>query len=136
MYVDSNIFVFAALDTDKNGKYARRFIELAENNKINVFISPLVFDEVLQIIHKLANKRVSERIGKSLLSLPASWLDVTYNAAIYAFEYYELGLAPRDAMHAGVMRDYGITIIVSEDSDFDNIPYIERQTLEEVLEKR
>jgi predicted nucleic acid-binding protein len=113
VYVDSNIFVLAALDINKKGKCARKFVELAENDKISIFISPLVFDEVLQTIQKLANKRAFERIGRSLLSLPLSWLDMTYDAAIYAFEYYEIGLAPRDAMHVGVMRNYGIAVIVS-----------------------
>jgi len=132
MYVDSNIFVFAALDSDERGENARKIIELAEDGKIAIFISPLVFDEVLQIIQKLTNKKVSEHIGRSLLSL-SSWLDVTYNASVYAFEYYQTGLSPRDSMHTGIMRDYGITVILSEDSDFDSVPYIKRRTLKEVL---
>lgn len=93
----------------------------------------MVFDETLHFLEKFTNRKVSERIARSLLSLSSSWLDVTYNASVHAFEYYQIGLAPRDAMHAGIMRDYGITLVVSEDSDFDNIPYIERWTLEEVL---
>ncbi|MBU7030462.1 MAG: type II toxin-antitoxin system VapC family toxin [Theionarchaea archaeon] len=132
MYVDSNIFVFAALDSDERGENARKIIELAEDGKIAIFISPLVFDEVLQIIQKLTNKKVSEHIGRSLLSL-SSWLDVTYNGSVYAFEYYQTGLVPRDSMHTGIMRDYGITVILSEDSDFDSVPYIKRRTLKEVL---
>ncbi len=135
MYMDSNIFVFAALDTDERGENARKIIELAEDGKIVMFISPLVFDEVLQVVQKLANKKVSEYIGRSLLSLSSSWLDVTYNASTYAFEYYSTGLAPRDAMHAGIMKDYGITVIISEDSDFDSAPCIKRKTLEEVLDE-
>lgn len=135
MYLDSNIFVLAALDTDERGENARKIIELAEDGKITIFISPLVFDEVLQVIQKLTNKKVSEHIGRSLLSLSSSWLDVTYNASVYAFEYYQTGLTPRDAMHAGIMRDYGITVIISEDSDFDSVPYIKRRTLEEVLDE-
>lgn len=135
MYVDSNIFVFAALDTDERGENARKIIELAENGKITIFISPLVFDEILHVIQKLANKKVSEHIGRSLLSLSSNWLDVTYNASVYAFVYYQTGLAPRDAMHTGIMRDYGITVILSEDSDFDSVPSIRRRTLEEVLDE-
>ncbi|MGD2250577.1 MAG: PIN domain-containing protein [Candidatus Methanofastidiosia archaeon] len=117
------------------GKNARKIIELAESGDITIYISPLVFDEALHVIKKLANKKASEHIGRSLLSLSSSWLDVTYNASMYAFEYYQTGLTPRDAMHAGIMRDYGITTILSEDSDFNNIPYIRRKTLEEVLDE-
>lgn len=128
MYVDSNIFVLAALDTERKGKNARRFIELAENGKIIICILPLVFDETLHVLGKFTNRKVSGRIARSLLSLSSSWLDVTYNASVHVFEYYQIGLAPRDAMHVGIMRDCGITLVVSEDSDFDNIPYIERCT--------
>ncbi len=38
-------------------------------------------------------------------------------------------------MHVGIMRDYGITTILSEDSDFNGIPYIRRKTLKEVLDE-
>jgi predicted nucleic acid-binding protein len=117
MYVDSNIFIFSALDTDERGKNARKIMELVEYGSIAIYISPLVFDEVLHVIKKLASKKASEYIGRTLLSLSSSWLDVTYSVSDYAFEYYRNGLAPRDAMHAGIMRDYGITTILSEDSD-------------------
>jgi predicted nucleic acid-binding protein len=63
MYVDSNIFVFAALDTDERGKNARKIIERAEDGKITIYISPLVFDEVLHVTQKLATKKVAEQIG-------------------------------------------------------------------------
>ena len=135
MYVDSNIFVFAALDIDERGENARKILERAEDGKITIYISPLVFDEVLHVTQKFATKKVAERIGRSLLSLSSSWLDVTCNASVYAFEYYQAGLAPRDAMHAGIMREYGITVLLSEDSDFDNVLYIRRRTLEEVLDE-
>ena len=53
MYVDSNIFVFAALDTDKRGENARKIIERAEEGRITIYISPLIFDDVLHVTQKL-----------------------------------------------------------------------------------
>ena len=47
MYVDSNIFIYAALDKGTLGNNARAIIKRVQNREIKLAVSPLVFDEVM-----------------------------------------------------------------------------------------
>ncbi len=135
MYIDSNIFIFAAVDNGKLGSNARKFVKLVETGKMTAFVSPLVFDEVVWKVQGLTDRTTAKSIGKALMSLPLNWLDVTYYVTLRGLEFYNDGLDPRDSLHAGVMMEYGIDIIVSEDSDFDGVKGIERRKLDQVLPK-
>lgn len=42
----------------------------------------------------------------------------------------QFGLRPRDALHLAAMNKCNCTSLVSEDSDFDRVPYLQRYTLE------
>ena len=45
-------------------------------------------------------------------------------AALNLMEKY--GLKPRDAFHASMMEDFGVTELVSDDRDFDKVKWIKR----------
>jgi hypothetical protein len=135
MYLDSNVFIYAALDVGDLGEAARALLKKIQENKATGIVSPLVFDEVLWVIQKMAGREDAKAIAQGLLELPLQWVDVGYTSVRQSMPAYESGLDPRDAMHVGIMIDYSIKVIVSEDKDFDKVKTIERKNIKTILKE-
>jgi len=135
MYLDSNVFIYAALDKGEMGGSARDLLRLIQDDKATAMVSPLVFDEVLWIVQKMADRDSAKAIAQGMLELPLRWVDVGYTSVKQAMPAYDSGLDPRDAMHVGIMADYDIGVIVSEDKDFDRIHTIKRKTIGTVVKE-
>jgi predicted nucleic acid-binding protein len=135
MYIDANIFIFAALDNGDIGKKARELLKRIEDRRLVASVSPLVFDEVVWVVQKISGRDDAQKIGYGLLSLPLSWLDIGYSSIQHSMNSYKVGLNPRDALHIGIMTDYDINVIISEDKDFDKIQSIKRKTIEMALKE-
>ena len=136
MYIDSNIFIFAVIDQGEDGQNARKFVELIQSGKVSAFISPLVLDEVVWKVQGETDRTTAESAGRGLIALPFNWLDITYFSALRALDHYKNGLDPRDALHVAVMQEYGIDVIISEDSDLDGVKGIERRNLKQALKMK
>ena len=52
IYIDSNIFIFAALNNEELGDSARVISEEVENGNPEALTSALTFDEVILIVKK------------------------------------------------------------------------------------
>ena len=50
MYVDSNVLIFAALDSGRIGADANRFLRLIREGRIRASVSPMVLNEVMRAI--------------------------------------------------------------------------------------
>ena len=135
MYIDANVFVYAALDRGEKGEIARKIIDNISDGKTTAAISALVCDEVAWIVQKLTDRSASFETLSLIIELPLTWLDITYNCMIHALEYYKKGLDPRDALHLGIMKEYNINVIMSEDTDFDSVPGIDRWSLKRAISK-
>lgn len=136
LYIDSNVFLFAALDTGKAGDDAKALLRLVSDGKIKAAISPLVLDEVMWGVQKTMGRDYSGRYVSGIISTPFTWLDISFSCVETARSYYKQGLNPRDAFHAAVMSDYDINVIVSEDAHFDKIKDLRRISLNEALKGR
>jgi len=127
LYIDSNIFIFAVTDKGKLGKNCRDVIGLISEQKIACAASFLMVDEVVWVLKKNVGKSDAIRIIKTMLSMPIKWIDVDKSVIIRMVDTYEsLSLDPRDAIHVSSMKQLGLSVIVSEDADFDKIDGIER----------
>ena len=133
MYVDSNIFIYAAIDSTEKGEKARKVIDKIANGEIKAYISPLVIDEVMWVIQKMVNRETAHEVGSLIISLPLIWLDISYETVKTSLSVYERGLDPRDAFHVSVMEEYNISEILSEDKDFDKISEIKRYSLGDII---
>lgn len=127
MYIDSNIFIFAALDTTELGDNCRRVLVMIQKGEISCASSFLTIDEVIWVLKKKAGRDAAVRIAKASLSLPVRWMDVNREIVVRMIEHFSDGeLDPRDSLHIASMRSAGITSILSEDSDFDNVHGLKR----------
>ena len=136
MYIDSNIFIFAAADKGTKGRTCREIIKLITERKIICTASTLIIDEVIWVLKKNIGKDDAIKITKTMLSLPIKWLDIDKSSIIRMIDIYEkTTLDPRDALHISSMIETGLSTIVSEDKDFDKVEGIERMSASHCLDK-
>ncbi|MFP4143091.1 MAG: type II toxin-antitoxin system VapC family toxin [Thermoplasmata archaeon] len=136
MYIDSNIFIYSAVDKNQLGENCRNIVEKIENGSLNAASSYLMLDEVLWILQKNIGKEDALESTKMFLSLPIKWIDVKRDIMYQSLELYDsTDLAPRDAIHMASMKKEKLTVLLSEDDDFDDIEGIERRSANEFLEE-
>jgi predicted nucleic acid-binding protein len=130
-YIDSPVFVYAALEPGKTGAKARRFIAEIEQGTITGSTSALTFDEAFWKIKKKRDKKTAIDVTGRLLTIPfLEFVDVNVNILWKALEIIKgYGLDPRDAIHAATAISTGREIIISEDKDFDRIKELKRKWL-------
>ncbi len=127
MYLDSNIFIFAAINQDELGQRCREIIKLVDNQKISAAASYIMVDEVLWVLKKNIGKEDAIKIVKTMLSMPVKWISVDEAVIFETLEIFETtSLDPRDSIHIASMRHVGLTTLVSEDRDFDKVKEIDR----------
>ena len=133
MYVDSNIFIYAAIDNTEKGEKARKIIEKITKGELKAYASPLVWDEVIWVVQKFTNRDIALEVGKLILELPLIWLDISYETVKSSMNFYKRGMNPRDAVHLGVMEEYNISEILTEDKDFNKIPEIKKYKMADLV---
>ncbi|PKP58326.1 MAG: hypothetical protein CVT88_07460 [Candidatus Altiarchaeales archaeon HGW-Altiarchaeales-1] len=67
IYIDSNVFIYAALYPDVKGDNARKLINKIENGEVTGATYSLTFDEVFWIVKKERNFDMALEAGKALL---------------------------------------------------------------------
>jgi len=133
MYIDANVIIYAALDNTKLGDNARELMRKFGSKEIPAAISALVVDEVLWGIQKIRGREAAADFGRIMLSMPFSWLDAGYTSIRHALEFYKQGLDPRDAFHAGIMKDYNIDEILTEDPHFNKLKGVRRKSIKDAI---
>jgi hypothetical protein len=128
LFLDTNIPMYAA---GAVGPYKRPCVDVLKavaEGRLDAVTNVEVFQEILYRFHAL--RRLSDGIELSVYfrqcvpnALPVVWDDVEM-ALKLLHEYKDL--KPRDALHAGVMLNHGITQICSADKDFDRIQEVDR----------
>lgn len=137
MYIDSNIFIFAAADTGTQGEQCRAIITMLDEGDINAASSYLVIDEVLWVLQHETDRMDAAAAARTILSLPIRWINLKRAVTVTALHLYEdTPLDPRDAFHIAIMKSAGLTTILSEDDDFDALQGIQRTTPADLLQER
>lgn len=130
MYLDANFFVFLNFTANPPGKNARTILNQIIQGK-KAITSSLALDEVMWVLiknklqHEIRNVIEEIYMIKNLevKEVPAS---IPLRALDFMETYH---LKPRDAFHASIMEHFGVSEIVSDDKDFDNIQGITRVKL-------
>ncbi len=121
VYLDANVFVFAALATDKLGDASRHI--LANLKKKEARTSCLTLDELAWAVMRRADISTSAEACRAVLMLK----DLDIIPVVYG-DVWEMTkamdarkLKPRDALHLATMNRLGERSIVSEDEHFEKI---------------
>ena len=137
LYLDANVFIYAALQEPKDIPKARvaiSYLQQLGKGKIKAATSVLSWDEVMWVALRILDERSDAyELGKWFLRLPnLIFLPVTIEVALRAQGLVEShGLKPRDAIHASSALTNHIDELVSDDSVFDRVPGIIRVRLSE-----
>jgi predicted nucleic acid-binding protein len=119
VYLDVNVFAYAALAVDELGDAARHI--LANLSKVKARTSCLTIDELAWVVLRKSDVKTAIAVCRAVLALRD--LDVLPVEPADAWEMTvqmeRLGLRPRDALHLAVMKRIGERSIVSEDPHFD-----------------
>lgn len=131
LYLDANLFIYAAVNTDGIGIRARSVLEKVKNGDINGVSSILVLDEVLWVVQKSVGRDDAYKAVSTLILCPnIVWVDATKNIFADALHVYKEGvLNPRDAIHFATMRFKNVKTIITNDDDFDNVQNIKRMKI-------
>jgi predicted nucleic acid-binding protein len=87
-------------------------------------------------LKKKVGKDSAIKITKAMLSLPIKWIEIDKSVIIRMVGIYEkTTLDPRDAIHLSSMKEVGLSVIMSEDKDFDNVEGLDRISASKCIEK-
>jgi predicted nucleic acid-binding protein len=131
LYLDSNVFIYAAINTKDLGENARALLQKIQQGEIRAKTSALTFDEVFWAVRKHDVEAAFEAC-QALLNFPnLDIVPVDRELVIFALQLIkEHHLAPRDAIHAATAIAGKANAIVSTDAHFDKIEELKRRTLE------
>lgn len=133
VYLDANIFVYSISDDGYLGEKARKIIEKVKNGEYRAFTATLTVDEFLWAVKKELDKERASKTAEDFLSMQnLEFINVDLDIIKASIENYKNGLDPRDAIHLAALRSKKIKIIISTDSDFDNIKGLKRIDLEDL----
>ena len=129
IFIDAHLLIYLNTLTDSRDRilYENFYIDIL--TKYKPYTDVLVLDELIYISKKkygIPYKISIEFIQSNILPytsiLSLSEDEYTYAAKILM----EYGIKPSDALHLGAMINNGITLIASEDKEYDKIPTIKR----------
>ncbi|MHB1261635.1 MAG: type II toxin-antitoxin system VapC family toxin [Thermoplasmatota archaeon] len=124
IYLDSNVFVYAATDGGPQGKAAAK--ALIKAIREGACTSSLTADEVLWAISKKLGRDVAAAKVRQLLSLDIEVVAVEKRDIEAALAHFELGLDPRDAIHAAVAIRRACSSVLSTDPAFAKVKGLRR----------
>lgn len=128
VYIDSNCFIYAAIDEEEIGKRAKEIISHIKEGKYKAFTSTLTVDEFLWRVQKEAGRDLASQGADIFLTLNnLELINIDKDIISKMIEIYKTEkIDPRDAIHYAAMKQKNISIIISSDSDFDKLKGIKR----------
>ena len=134
IFLDSSYLIYLGYSmSDEIFNYVTNFLRESVERGDRLFVNMIVVDEVLWILTKKYKVPLSEalelmdRLMPLIEVIPLDYMDYDDMRRIIM----NYGLKPSDALHVASMRKAGIKHIVSEDKEFDKIPWIKRTWLRE-----
>ena len=128
-FIDANLPIYLLVLKDEVVKpYRDLYLQVIE--EYDPFTDPLIIDEILWICkrkYKIPYDLTSKFVEDSFLKV-TSVLDIGEEDVVNTLKILSNGelSKPSDALHLAVMRREGISIIISEDTEFDNVKGIKR----------
>lgn len=131
LYIDSNVFIYAALDAEGIGEKARALLLKVQQGEEQASSSALTFDELVWAVKKYRTVEDAVNAGEVFLNFPNLRLTLVNGEllalALNLIRKYRLD--PRDSIHAATAILERAEAIVSTDTHFDKIKEIRRKPL-------
>ena len=122
IFVDSNVFIYAAQAHPKFGKVCKKIVEDIESGKIEATTSVLNIAEVAEVIDRNVDRKAAIYVTELLMALPMDIEDVVKEHEIDALSFFSSYKANYfDTVFVAVMREKFIDTIITNDSHFEDI---------------
>jgi predicted nucleic acid-binding protein len=130
IFLDSNIFLYAAGSEHPEKAPCRKLLELAAGGKLEAVTSSEVLREVLYVRLRRGSRAEALEVTRNIRDMMDEILPVTGDDVLAACDLLgkHSGLDARDAVHAAVALRNRIFTIASVDRDFDALPGLRRLT--------
>jgi len=132
VFIDSNIPMYVAGRAHPSRETARRFLGRVQQGDVEGCTSTEILQEILYRYVGLRRLDLAAEVYQLFVSLCPVVLPVTLADTDRAIKVLQEvpALSVRDATHAAVMLNNGVTHIASFDTGFDDIPGLERLRLD------
>jgi hypothetical protein len=131
LYLDSNVFIYAALSVDEIGEKARALLRKVQRGEEQASSSMLTFDELVWAVKKYRTIEDAINAGEAFLNFPNIKLTIVdgelLTLALNLIKKYKLD--PRDSIHAATAILEKAEAIISTDPHFDKIKETQRKPL-------
>lgn len=131
IYLDSNVFIYAAVSGNREGSWCRDLIRRIAGGEDEAVTSALTVDEVVYQVRMSRGVEAAIEAGEAVLQM--AHLTVAPADAETLWRSLDigrqLGLYPRDAIHAATALLRGTPDFVSADADFDKVDGLKRRWL-------
>ncbi len=123
LYLDSNVFIHAALNREESGRRARALLRAVQEGRTEAGSSALTFDEIVWAVKKHRSQDDAAAAGEAFLRMPGlKVLQVDGDLVSSALDLIRRhGLDPRDSIHAASAIEAKVEAIISSDNHFDRL---------------
>lgn len=131
LYLDSNVFVYAAINQGRTGDRARLLLREVQQGKMHVASSTLTFDELVWAVKRYRSFEDALVVGKAFLNMSGLRLvnvdGDMLGLALDIMEKYRMD--PRDSIHAASAISENAEFIISTDEHFDMVKETRRRKI-------
>jgi uncharacterized protein len=128
LFLDANVFLYALGADSPHRAPCRDVLQAVGQGKLDGITSSEVLQEILHVRSRRVNVTDAASAVRAAADLVAEVFPVTPQDVLEACSLLEAhaSLGARDALHAAVMKNSQVHILVSVDRDFDVIPDLKR----------
>jgi predicted nucleic acid-binding protein len=134
-FLDANVFLYAIGADSPHRDPCRAVLEAVGEGKLDGVTSSEVLQEILHVRSRRVDVQDGVSAVRAAAGMVAEVLPVTSEDVLEACRLMEShsSLDARDALHAAVMINADLHVLVSLDSDFDVLPQLKRMAPELAL---
>jgi uncharacterized protein len=128
LFLDANVFLYALGAESPHRTPCRDVLQAVGQGKLEGTTSSEVLQEILHVRSRRVTVADAASTVRAAADLVAEVLPVTSHDVLEACSLLEVhtGLDARDALHAAVMKNSQVHVLVSVDRDFDVITDLKR----------
>ena len=133
--IDANIFLEVQLGQEK-GKTARKLLKRFENGELSGYITDFHIDAIVIVMENYdkTGKEIAIFLSSLLKYRGLSIIDLSLSSKINSTEIMDMhNLDFDDALICQCMKEKNLKKLISYDSDFDKIYFIDRITPEKLI---
>ena len=130
VFLDVNIFMYAAGKSHAYKNPCLHILRDVETEALSAAINTEIFQELLYRYSHIGMPERGIELCQDILRYLLVVLPVTKADILVAIDllnqYKNVGVKPRDAIHAATLKNNGITHLISADKDFDSFDFLAR----------